>query len=93
MANRETKRIRNMKVLEQSGYKYKPTPAIMLKGKWLAEFGFDIATPVQVQCEEGRLVITKAVQYPEAETEQMKVAEKKGSYGKGTERGNHDERK
>ena len=82
MANRETKKIRNIKVLEQSGYKYKPTPAIMLKGKWLAEFGFDIATPVQVQCEEGRLIITKAMPYPEAEPEQLKVAEKKGSYGR-----------
>ena len=55
MANRETKKIRNMKVLEQSGNKYKPTPAIMLKGQWLAEIGFDIATLVQVQCEDGRL--------------------------------------
>ena len=82
MAKKTTKTTRNMKVLEQSGYKYKPTPAIMLKGQWLAEFGFDIATQVQVQCEEGRLIITKAVQYPEAEPEQMKVAEKKGSYGK-----------
>ena len=82
MAKKTTKTTRNMKVLEQSGYKYKPTPAIMLKGQWLAEFGFDIATQVQVQCEEGRLVITKAMPYPEAEPEQLKVAEKKGSYGR-----------
>ena len=82
MAKKNVKTTRNMKVLEQSGYKYKPTPAIMLKGQWLAEFGFDIATQVQVQCEDGRLVITKVVQYPEAESEQMKVAEKKGVYGR-----------
>ena len=82
MAKKTTKTTRNMKVLEQSGYKYKPTPAIMLKGQWLAEFGFDIATQVQVQCEDGRLVITKAEQYQEPETEQLKVAEKKGAYGK-----------
>ena len=42
MAKKTTKTTRNMKVLEQSGYKYKPTPAIMLKGQWLAEFGFEI---------------------------------------------------
>ena len=82
MAKKNVKTKRNVKVLEQSGYKYKPTPAIMLKGLWLKEFGFDIATPVQVECEDGRLIITKAVQYPEAETEQMKVAEKKGTYGR-----------
>ena len=82
MAKKTTKTTRNMKVLEQSGYKYKPTPAIMLKGQWLAEFGFDIATQVQVQCEEGRLIITKAAPYPEPETEQLKVAEKKAAYGK-----------
>ena len=82
MAKKTTKTTRNMKVLEQSGYKYKPTPAIMLKGQWLSEFGFDIATQVQVQCEEGRLIITKAAQYPEAGTEQLKIAEKKGGYGK-----------
>ena len=30
------KKNRSMKVMEQSGYRYKPTPTIMLKGKWLA---------------------------------------------------------
>ena len=29
------KKIRNMKVYEQSGYQYKATPTIMLKGQWL----------------------------------------------------------
>ena len=28
------KKIRNMKVYEQSGYHYKSTPTIMLKGQW-----------------------------------------------------------
>ena len=31
------KKFRNMKVYEQSGYQYKSTPAIMLKGQWLRE--------------------------------------------------------
>ena len=31
----------------------------MLKGKWLSEFGFDIGTHVKVECEDGRLIITK----------------------------------
>lgn len=72
------KNCRNMKVYEQSGYHYKPTPTIMLKGctkssglrlyadrsgsgdLWLKEFGFSEGTQIQVQCEDGKLIITKA---------------------------------
>ncbi len=36
------KKFRKMKVYEQSGYHYKSTPAIMLKGQWLRELGFEI---------------------------------------------------
>lgn len=28
---------RDLKVCEQSGYRYKPTPTLMLKGAWLEE--------------------------------------------------------
>ena len=54
------KNCRNMKVYEQSGYHYKSTPTIMLKGLWLKEFGFSEGTQIQVQCEDGKLIITKA---------------------------------
>ena len=40
------KKFRNMKVYEQSGYQYKSTPAIMLKGQWLREAGFDCGTSI-----------------------------------------------
>lgn len=36
------KDVRNMKVRESSGYRYKSTPQIMLKGDWLKAFGFDM---------------------------------------------------
>lgn len=49
---------RELKVCEQSGYRYKPTPTLMLKGAWLEAWGFTPNMPVSVQCEEGRLVIT-----------------------------------
>ena len=52
------KKIRNMKVYSQSGYNYKATPTIVLKGEWLKEAGFDSGMSVTVHCEEGRLVIT-----------------------------------
>ena len=51
------KSIRNLKVYEQSGYNYRGTPAIMLKGQWLRELGFDSNTPIAVKCENGRLTI------------------------------------
>ena len=54
----KAKKTRNMKVYEQSGYHYKSTPTIMLKGQWLKELGFDYGTLISVACENGRLVIT-----------------------------------
>ena len=64
------KNLRSMKVHETSGYRYKPTPAILLKGQWLKELGFEIGGYVSISCENGRLVIT-----PDAEMAAMKEAE------------------
>ena len=50
---------RNMKVYEMSGYNYKPTPAIVLKGQWLSQFGFSAGDNINVQCEDGRLTVTR----------------------------------
>ena len=78
----EIKKIRNMKVCEQSGYKYKAT--IILKGQWLKDAGFDIGDSITVTCEDGKLIITprEEISFIDAfETEQaMMVAEKKGEY-------------
>ena len=80
----EIKKIRNMKVCEQSGYKYKATPTIILKGQWLKDAGFDIGGSITVTCEDGKLIITprEEISFIDAfETEQaMMVAEKKGEY-------------
>ena len=48
---------RNLKVYEQSGYKYKATPAIMLKGQWLKDAGFEIGDYITVTVEDGKLII------------------------------------
>lgn len=78
------KKSRNMKVCEQSGYKYKATPTIVLKGQWLKDAGFDIGDSITVTCEGGKLIITQReeVSFIDAfEKEQdMMVAEKKGEY-------------
>lgn len=54
------KEYRDLKVYEQSGYKYQNTPTIVLKGKWLEELGFLMGDKLSVKCEDGRLTITKA---------------------------------
>lgn len=62
--------IRSMKVHEQSGYNYKATPTIILKGQWLKEMGFEIGDYISVSCESGKLIIT-----PDAEKAAMAKAE------------------
>ena len=80
MTNKNT---RQLKVVEQSGYNYKATPAINLKGKWLEALGFSIGDYVTVSCENGKIVITPKeecfVDIFEAH-QAMLVAESKGEY-------------
>ena len=54
----ESKKIRNIKVISQSGRNYKPTPTVILKGQWLNEMGFEIGDQIKVECENGKLVIS-----------------------------------
>ena len=61
---------RSMKVHAQSGYNYKATPTIILKGQWLQEMGFKIGDYISVSCEDGKLIIT-----PDAEKAAMAKAE------------------
>lgn len=77
------KKSRNMKVYEQSGYNYKPTPAIMLKGQWLKEAGFDCGTSFTVTCEDGKLIITprEEISFIDAfEKQQISMVAEKGEY-------------
>lgn len=48
---------RSIKVYGQSGYRYRETPTIMLKGKWLEELGFKIGDYISVSCEDVELTI------------------------------------
>lgn len=64
---------RSIKVVSQSGYNYKATPAIMLKGQWLKELGFEIGDYVSITCEDGKLVITQ-------DTERAKMEEAEAAF-------------
>jgi len=64
------KTVRSLKIYEQSGYNYKGTPTIMLKGNWLRELGFNAGDYVSIACEDGKLVIT-----PDVERAKEKAAE------------------
>ena len=61
---------RSIKVYGQSGYKYRETPTIMLKGQWLKEAGFNIGDYISITCEDGKLIITQ-----DAERAAVKAAE------------------
>lgn len=54
----ESKKVRNIKVISQSGRNYKPTSTVILKGQWLNEMGFEIGDQIKVECENGKLVIS-----------------------------------
>lgn len=49
---------RTLKVYGMSGYRYNDTPTIMMKGKWLEDFGFKVGQEYQVHCKNGKLIIT-----------------------------------
>ena len=49
---------RSMKVYAGNDHNYKPVAQIRLQGKWLEEIGFVPGTPIEVKCEDGRMVIT-----------------------------------
>ena len=48
---------RKIKVYESSDKNYIPTPTIILKGKWLGKYGFDMNMLISVNCEERRITI------------------------------------
>lgn len=51
------KKTRKLKVYGQSGYHYKETPTIILKGRWLRENGFEIGDQISVKIIDGQLVV------------------------------------
>ncbi|MCR5488225.1 MAG: type I toxin-antitoxin system SymE family toxin [Lachnospiraceae bacterium] len=62
------KNVRNLKVCYRSEPRHGAglhsfhnvyVPSISLSGKWLEQLGFDIDTPIAVECSDGRLVITR----------------------------------
>ena len=75
----KNQKIRSMKVHEQSGYNYKATPTIILKGQWLKEMGFEIGDYISVSCEDGKLIIT-----PDAEKATIDKG-RSGIHGEGNE--------
>lgn len=53
------KKIRKLKVYGQSGYHYKETPTIILKGQWLQQAGFNIGDEIVVTVTDGKALIKK----------------------------------
>lgn len=49
---------RTLKVYGMSNNKYNETPTIMMKGKWLEDFGFKVGQKYNVDCQNGKLIIS-----------------------------------
>ncbi len=62
---------RKLKVYDTNGKNYASTPTIILKGKWLKQYGFDMNTPIMVSCENGRLTIEPREPDPEPKDESI----------------------
>lgn len=54
---RKQKDLRKLKVYSQSGYNYKDTPTIQLKGQWLKDFDFDSNTLPFFRCGNNVLFV------------------------------------
>ena len=54
------------------------TPTIMLKGKWLSDFGLDVGSYISITCEDGMLIIAPDIEKMELEEA---MAEQKTVYG------------
>ena len=81
------KKFRNMKVYNVRRYEdYKDTPTIIMKGEWLKEAGFDIGSLIQVECTDGKLIITPRVEADYRDDMDKhtisRVAEDSNKYGK-----------
>ena len=48
---------RKLKVYETSDKNYIPIPTIVLKGKWLGKYGFDMNTLISVNCQDRKIII------------------------------------
>lgn len=53
---------RKLKVKGTSGYRYKKTPTIQVKGLYLSQFGFSADTPLIVDITQDKIVITPATE-------------------------------
>lgn len=56
---KQRKDFRELTVCEACGYNYSRVPGIRIQGKWLAELGFEPGDAVLIQCEDGKITITK----------------------------------
>lgn len=74
---KKVKTCRSVKVCEQSGYQYKATLMIMLKGQWLKKLGFEIDDYFSISCENGGLIITPDVERAAIEKAETEFMERK----------------
>ena len=60
---------RKLKVYDTNDKNYVSTPTIILKGKWLRQYGFEMNMPISVICDRGKLIIEPRGPDPEMKDE------------------------
>lgn len=50
---------KKLTVCRGSGQNYASIPKIVLQGQWLHELGFSIGDKVDIDCQQGKIIITK----------------------------------
>ena len=80
---------RKLTVYAGSGKDYDPISKIILQGKWLEDLGFSIGDKVTVACQQGKLVIERAMD-GQAQQEAMETVQQAGKrQGKENTYGRH----
>lgn len=52
------KKVRNLKVYDICNANYEKVPMLRLQGKWLRELGFGAGAAINVECNNGKLIIS-----------------------------------
>lgn len=64
------KEYRELTVSEATNYGRKTAPMLRIQGHWFQELGFNIGDPVLVQCEDGKIIITRNEELQKARDEE-----------------------
>lgn len=54
------KKVKELKIYAICNANYEKVPMLRLQGKWLRDLGFEAGVAINVECENGKLIISVA---------------------------------